>query len=988
MGDDTPVAVLSKHDRSLFDYFRQLFAQVTNPPIDPIRETLMMSLLTAYGPRTSPFSPKAEGAKRLESPSPVLTRAELTALRAQFNNTTVPLLFYANVDSLEGQLTTLCEQAIEAVTQGANLLILSDRGIEPGRVPVPVALALGAIHHQLIEKGLRHQVNLVVETAGVRNSHHLAVLLGYGATAVYPYLAEASIVQKARLNNEAPEVLYKRLEQFRHALDTGLYKIMSKMGISTLSSYRGAQLFECLGFDETVVNGCFKGSTSRIGGTTFVRMQERMERLNREAFQPAKPLAFGGLIKFTPRGENHGFNPDVVMALQQAVTSNKETDYQHYADLVNQRTPLVLRDLFTVKQTTNPLSLDNVEPAESILKRFNSAAMSLGSLSPEAHEALAEAMNRLGGRSNSGEGGEDSARFNSPKVSKIKQIASGRFGVTPAYLMSADVLQIKVAQGAKPGEGGQLPGYKVNELIARLRHTTIGTTLISPPPHHDIYSIEDLAQLIFDLKQINPRALVSVKLVAEPGVGTIAAGVAKTYADWISIAGYDGGTGASPLTSIKHAGVPWELGLSETHQTLKQQGLRGRVLLEGDGGLKTGLDVIKASLLGAEAFTFGTAPMVALGCKYLRICHLNTCATGVATQQDRLRQDHFVGSADKVERYFRFVAEEVRQWLAKLGVARLDELIGRTDYLSVLPSAHAEYQLTLDSLLAQWPGSEQAPDTCQQERNPSFDKGELAETMVEATLPAIEAQQSATFDFKIRNTNRSIGARVSGEIANRYGDTGLEQSPLTLRFRGTAGQSFGVWNVEGMHLELVGEANDYVGKGMAGGSITIRSEASAPSQESALIGNTCLYGATGGTLFAAGRAGQRFAVRNSGATAVIEGAGDHACEYMTGGVVVILGDVGMNLAAGMSGGVAYLYDPQQLAKHRLNGDLAEVRPLERADDRQQLQQLIQDYVNATHSNWGKARLAEFSPEDYQVVRPSATWANLDEKEPTEQLSLV
>jgi glutamate synthase (NADPH/NADH) large chain len=669
----------------------------------------------------------------------------------------------------------------------------------------------------------------------------------------------------------------------------------------------------------------------------------------------------------------------VVQTLQQAVNQGDYAIYRQYASLVNERPKAALRDLFELRVDSDPIPVDQVEPIAAILPRFDSAGMSLGALSPEAHETLATAMNRLGGRSNSGEGGEDPVRYGSERMSKIKQVASGRFGVTPHYLVNAEVLQIKIAQGAKPGEGGQLPGHKVNRRIAALRFSRPGVALISPPPHHDIYSIEDLAQLIFDLKQINPTALVSVKLVAEAGVGTIAAGVAKAYADLITIAGYDGGTGASPLTSVKYAGSPWELGLSETHQTLRANNLRDKVRLQADGGMKTGLDVVKAAILGAESFGFGTGPMVAMGCKYLRICHLNNCATGVATQNKVLRMHHFKGDADKVINYFRFVARETRELMARLGVRRFEDLIGRTDLLKTLPGgSDKQASLNLAPILSKTGLAADVPQFCVEPHNEPFDKGKLAERMLADALPAIEAKRSADFRYEIRNVNRSIGARLSGEIARRHGAEGMADHPLTLRFKGTAGQSFGVWNAPGLHMILEGDANDYVGKGMAGGKLIIRPPRNSwfASHTTPIIGNTCLYGATGGTLFASGIAGERFGVRNSGATAVVEGIGDHGCEYMTGGAVVVLGDTGLNFGAGMTGGFAYVLDLHNAFVDRYNHELIDIHRIateNREVQREYLLSMIKEFVAATDSAWAQTILDDFRyyASRFWLVKPKA-----------------
>jgi glutamate synthase (NADPH/NADH) large chain len=701
--------------------------------------------------------------------------------------------------------------------------------------------------------------------------------------------------------------------------------------------------------------------------------------LGQTAWKPRKSIQQGGYLKYVHGGEYHSYNPDVVTSLQDAVQNGDEARYRDYANYVNSRPIATIRDLFELTSDRKAIPMSEVEPAEALFKRFDTAAMSLGALSPEAHESLAIAMNELGGRSNSGEGGEDPKRYGTNRRSKIKQVASGRFGVTPAYLMSADVLQIKVAQGAKPGEGGQLPGGKVNKLIAELRFSVPGVTLISPPPHHDIYSIEDLAQLIFDLKEVNPDALVSVKLVSEPGVGTIAAGVAKAYADLITISGYDGGTAASPLTSIKHAGSPWELGLAEVQQTLRGNDLRGRVRLQTDGGLKTGLDVIKAALLGAESFGFGTAPMVALGCKYLRICHLNNCATGVATQDDHLRDQHFRGTVEMVKHYFRFVAEEVREHLALLGYRSLSEVIGRTDLITIKKGQTDKQNcLDLSNILFSNQVPKDKPQQCEIERNVPFDKGTKQREIFKAILPAIENKTGGEFEFTIGNCDRSIGARASGEIAKRYGNQGMSDRPITLNLNGIAGQSFGVWNAGGLNLVLDGDANDYVGKGMTGGKIVIRPPKGSAfeTQKTSIMGNTCLYGATGGTLFAAGSAGERFAVRNSGCVAVIEGAGDHCCEYMTGGMVAVLGSVGGNFGAGMTGGFAYVLDLENTFPDKYNRELVDIHrigPESMETYRDHLFGVIGRFVDDTKSAWGAELLDNF--DDYVsrfwLVKPKA-----------------
>ncbi|MCE1115973.1 MULTISPECIES: glutamate synthase large subunit [Pseudomonas] len=981
MGDDTPMAVLSQRVRSPYDFFRQQFAQVTNPPIDPLREAIVMSLEICLGAERNIFQESPEHASRVILSSPVISPAKWRSLmnleREGFDRQLIDLNYEQSL-GLEAAIRNIADQAEEAVRSGKTQLVLSDRYIAPGKLPVHASLAVGAVHHRLTEQGLRCDSNILVETATARDPHHFAVLLGFGASAVYPYLAYevlADLIRTGEVLGDLDEVF----KYYRKGISKGLLKILSKMGISTITSYRGAQLFEAIGLSEEVVGLSFKGVSSRIKGARFEDLESDQKLLAAEAWSARRPIQQGGLLKFVHGGEYHAYNPDVVNTLQAAVQQGDYAKFKEYTTLVDQRPVSMIRDLLKVKVADQALALDEVEPLEAILKRFDSAGISLGALSPEAHEALAEAMNRLGARSNSGEGGEDPARYGTIKSSKIKQVATGRFGVTPEYLVNAEVLQIKVAQGAKPGEGGQLPGGKVNGLIAKLRYAVPGVTLISPPPHHDIYSIEDLAQLIYDLKQVNPQALVSVKLVAEAGVGTIAAGVAKAYADLITISGYDGGTGASPLTSIKYAGAPWELGLAETHQTLRGNDLRGKVRVQTDGGLKTGLDVIKAAILGAESFGFGTAPMIALGCKYLRICHLNNCATGVATQNDKLRKDHYIGTVDMVINFFTFVAEETREWLAKLGVRSLGELIGRTDLLDVLPGdTERQGHLDLSPLLGSSHIPADKPQFCEVDKNPPFDQGELAEKMVAMALPAIRDMAGGEFSLDICNCDRSIGARISGEIAKLHGNQGMAAAPITFRFKGTAGQSFGVWNAGGLNLHLEGDANDYVGKGMTGGKVTIVPPAGSPfeTQHSAIVGNTCLYGATGGKLFAAGTAGERFAVRNSGAHAVVEGTGDHCCEYMTGGFVCVLGKTGYNFGSGMTGGFAYVLDMDNSFVDKLNHELVEIQRISgeaMEAYRSHLARVLGEYVEETGSEWGR-ELSE-NLDDYVrrfwLVKPKA-----------------
>lgn len=985
MGDDTPMAVLSTQQRSLYDYFRQQFAQVTNPPIDPLREAVVMSLETCIGAEKSVFEETLEHADRAILTSPVLSHRKYTQLinidRPGYEVEYLDLNYqYLPADADKGlkqAIINICDQAEQAVRNGKVILVLSDRKFSKQTLPVHALMATGAVHHRLIAKGLRCDANIIVETATARDSHHFASLIGFGATAVYPYLSYeilADLVAKGELSEAAPETHKK----YRKGIKKGLLKILSKMGISTIASYRGAQLFEAVGLQDDVVDLCFCGVTSRIQGAGFEHFEQDQKKLAKNAWNPRKPIEQGGLLKFVYGKEYHSFNPDVVHALHKAVQSGDKSAYQDFVALIEDRPIATLRDLFKLKTDVLSIPLDEVEPLEEILPRFDSAGMSLGALSPEAHEAIAIAMNSLGARSNSGEGGEDPARYGTNKMSKIKQVASGRFGVTPHYLVNAEVLQIKIAQGAKPGEGGQLPGGKVNDLIARLRYSVPGVTLISPPPHHDIYSIEDLAQLIFDLKQVNPEALVSVKLVSEPGVGTVAAGVAKAYADLITISGYDGGTAASPLTSIRYAGSPWELGLSEAQQALLGNDLRSKVRLQTDGGLKSGLDVIKAAILGAESFGFGTIPMIALGCKYLRICHLNNCATGVATQQDTLREEYFIGGPEMVANYFRFVAEETREYLALLGIKSINELIGRTDLLEIIEGVSSKQaSLDLRPILKNDFVATDKTQYCTETKNTPFDQGVLAEKMVADMRSAIDAASGGEFSYRITNCDRSIGARVSGEIAKRHGNQGMADNPLTVHFEGSAGQSFGVWNAGGLNMYLAGDANDYVGKGMAGGKLVITPPkgSSFASHETTIIGNTCLYGATGGQLFAAGQAGERFGVRNSGAIAVVEGVGDHCCEYMTGGAVIVLGGTGSNFGAGMTGGFAIVLDTDKVFFDRYNPEVELKRIAGESMEgyRNYLRNTLRDYVAETESVWGRHVLEDFSGylPKFWLVKPKA-----------------
>ncbi|WP_210455315.1 glutamate synthase large subunit [Vibrio crassostreae] len=983
MGDDTPMAVLSSKERLVTDYFRQKFAQVTNPPIDPLREKHVMSLATSIGKEMNVFCETDGHAYRVTFDSPVLLYSDMQQLlqlsQKHYRHVILSMHYDPNHQDLEQAIKAVCDSAEQEVREGAVLVVLSDKGLEKGKLPIPAAMVVGAVQTRLADTNLRCDANIVVETATARDPHQFAVLLGFGATAVYPYLAYEALGKM--LDDGSLDKDYRTaMQNYQNGINKGLYKIMSKMGISTIASYRCSQLFEAVGLHSDVVKLCFRGVTTRIQGASFSDFQQDIYNLSRKAWTKRKPIEHGGLLKYVHGGEYHAYNPDVVGTLQTAVKTGETSDYLSFAKQVNARPAAMLRDLMSLKKADKPLTLEQVEPSSDLFKRFDSAAMSIGALSPEAHEALAMAMNRLGGYSNSGEGGEDPRRFGTDRNSRIKQIASGRFGVTPHYLTNADVLQIKVAQGAKPGEGGQLPGHKVTAEIAKLRYSVQGVTLISPPPHHDIYSIEDLAQLIFDLKQVNPKALVSVKLVSEPGVGTIATGVAKAYADLITISGYDGGTAASPLTSVKYAGCPWELGLAETQQALVANGLRHKIRLQVDGGLKTGLDVIKGAILGAESFGFGTAPMVAMGCKFLRICHLNNCATGVATQDETLRREYFKGLPDMVVNYFTGLADEVRQYLAELGVEKLTDLIGRTDLLEAVQGLTAKQsKLDLSSIL-EAPVSPEGHPLFWTEPNAPFDKAQLNQQILDDALDAIEKRQSTSLYYNVINTDRSIGARISGEIAKRYGNQGMAGSPIKLYLDGTAGQSFAVWNAGGVELYLTGDANDYVGKGMAGGKVVIKPHQGTAfvCNEATIIGNTCLYGATGGKLFAAGTAGERFGVRNSGTVAVIEGAGDNACEYMTGGIVAILGATGVNFGAGMTGGFAYVMDKNEDFQGRVNNESVEALSLSDLYIHQEhLRGLIAEHLEETGSVHAEAILANFDewiPKFY-LVKPKTADLN-------------
>ena len=977
MGDDTALAVMSKMHRQIYDYFRQQFAQVTNPPIDSLRESSVMSLETCFGPELNVFEESPEHAKRLVISSPVLSHKKLQSIliNPYFKCDEIKLA-YKKDESLRGALKLLQKKAVNSIKEGNTIIHLDESLPDKNSIPINSLLAVGCVHQKLVELGLRSKANIIVTSSSARDTHQIACLIGFGATAVYPTLAYQTILDLTE-RNELKGSPHENCARYRKGVNKGLLKIISKMGISTISSYRGSQLFEIIGLNSDIVDLCFTNTESRIGGKNLEALDKEIKALNDYARSNLSEINVGGLLKYVHGGEYHTYNPEIVKKLQEAVSTGSQETYNEYANLVDNRPPAMLRDLLHLKELgKRDNTKSNLESIDKIIKRFDSAGMSLGSLSPKAHETLAEAMNTLGARSNSGEGGEGKHRYGTLKMSKIKQVASGRFGVTPHYLVNAEVLQIKIAQGAKPGEGGQLPGGKVNKLIAELRYSTPGITLISPPPHHDIYSIEDLAQLIFDLKQVNPKALVSVKLVSEPGVGTIATGVAKAYADLITISGHDGGTGASPLTSIRYAGSPWELGLAESHQSLRDAGLRHKVRLQTDGGMKTGLDVIKAAILGAESFGFGTGPMISMGCKYLRICHLNNCATGVATQRKDLINQHFIGEKEKVMNYFQFIANDVREHLRKIGVNKLEDIIGQTQYLKQVTDIEDQYKSIDLSGLLEKDSENEEPFFCTVDRNDPWDNGKLSQKIIRQSKKIINEEKKGTLNFDISNTDRSIGAAISGYIAEKFGEEGLPKK-LSLKFNGSAGQSFGCWNANNLHLILNGDANDYVGKGMNGGRIVVKNNAGyASNKTSVLAGNTCLYGATGGELFVSGSVGERFAVRNSGASAVVEGAGDHCCEYMTGGHVTVLGSVGLNFGAGMTGGFAYVLDEERTFFDKCNRGLVNLERIsmeEMQPHRKFLKEILQKHYKFTKSPKAKLIIDDFERYEpyFWLVIPAA-----------------
>jgi glutamate synthase (NADPH/NADH) large chain/glutamate synthase (ferredoxin) len=979
MGDDAPLAVLSKKPRLLYTYFKQLFAQVTNPPIDPIREKLVMSVEVLAGTHRNWLEETPEHARLLRLQSPILTNPEIQQILAlkesPFLTTTLSCRFPVaeGPDGLKTHLDRICAEAEKAVREGASFLILSDWDIDANHAPIPMLLATGAVHHHLTRADLRSKASLICETAECREVHQLACLLGYGASAVNPYAALATLqdlLTRGELKVTDPAVVAKN---YRAALEKGLLKIMSKMGISTLASYSGAQMFQAIGIHPDVIAYAFTGTNSQVKGLGFREIAEESLVRHARAFTPEGKLTDDGYFRYRRDGELHAWTPPVLQSfhtyvgIKGADKAGKWEDYEKYVAAVEDAAPVALRQILTLKKGAS-IPIDEVEPVEDIRRRFTTAGMSLGALSPEAHETLAIAMNRIGGKSNSGEGGEDRVRFTpmengDSKNSRIKQVASGRFGVTAEYLSSATEIEIKMAQGSKPGEGGQIPGTKVSPMIAKLRHSTPGVMLISPPPHHDIYSIEDLAQLIYDLKQVNPRAKVCVKLVAEAGVGTIAAGVAKAYADIVLISGHDGGTGASPLSSVKNAGGPWELGLAEAHQVLLLNGLRNRVTLRTDGGMKTGLDILIAAMLGAEEFNFGTAALIATGCVYVRKCHLNTCPVGVTSQDEKFRAK-YKGTPDNVVLFFNAVAEEVRRYLASIGARSLNEVIGRTDYLEQREVAnHPKANLLdLSRLLAMPKIDDGSPRFHTWERNDKLEDRTLDDVILQDAKSCLQTKHKLSLKYKVKNTFRSIGTNLSGEIAYRFGDEGLPENTLNLTLSGSAGQSLGAFLVKGVRITLVGESNDYVGKGMGGGEIILVPPPTAkfdPARNS-ICGNTVLYGATGGFLYIRGRAGERFAVRNSGATAVVEGIGDHGCEYMTNGKVVVLGATGKNFGAGMSGGLAYVLDQDNAFERRCNKTMVTLLRLSDADEINVLKGLIYKHLELTESALAKEILGDWA----------------------------
>jgi glutamate synthase (ferredoxin) len=992
MGHDAALAVLSNRSRLLYDYFFQLFAQVTNPPLDAIREELVTQMITSIGPEANLLEPTPESCRQIKLKSPFLDNRDLARLkeinRPGFKSVTLPMLFPVADGGavLARAMDELCQKASAAIREGATILILSDRGIDQTQAPIPALLATAGVHHHLVREGTRTRVGLVIETGEAREVHHMALLLGYGAGAINPYLAFETLDDMIR-SGMLPGVEHgKAVKNYTKALDKGVLKVLSKMGISTIQSYRGAQIFEAIGLNKEFVDQYFTWTATRIGGIGIDVVAQEVLARHHHAFPDRRvvrpELDWGGEYQWRRDGEYHLFNPDTVAKLQHATRSGSYELFKEFTRAIDDQSRhlATLRGLMDLKFADQPIPLDEVEPVESIVKRFATGAMSYGSISSEAHETLAIAMNRLGGRSNSGEGGEDPARYGTERNSRIKQVASGRFGVTSHYLASCDDLQIKMAQGAKPGEGGQLPGHKVYPWIAKVRYSTPGVGLISPPPHHDIYSIEDLAQLIYDLKNANRAARIHVKLVAEVGVGTVAAGVAKAHADVVLISGHDGGTGASPLTSIKHGGAPWELGLAETQQVLVANKLRDRITVQVDGQMKTGRDVVIAALMGAEEFGFSTAPLVVMGCIMMRVCHLNTCPVGIATQDPELRK-RFAGQAEHVMNYFRFIAREVREYMAKLGFRTLDEMIGRIDRVVAHKAVEHWKAKGLDySNILYVPRTEPGVAV---RRTRDQDHGIEASLDMTTILPlcrqAIETGKPVDAILPIRNVNRTVGTILGHEVSRRYGAEGLPEDTIRIHFNGSAGQSFGAFLPKGIAFTLEGDANDYIGKGLSGGRLIVHPprEASFVAEENILIGNVALYGATAGEAYFRGLAGERFGVRNSGATAVVEGVGDHACEYMTGGRVLVIGPTGRNFAAGMSGGIAYVLDTKGDFKHRCNLAMVDVEALVGSEHVEFVKQLLTRHARHTGSavaekllaSWKSAqsRFVMVMPRDYKRV---------------------
>jgi len=984
MGDDTPLAAFSTEQRNFSDFFKQKFAQVTNPPIDPIREKVVMSLNTGFGHCKNILQDSADNAKRLKTVSPIMSREKFQLLKefgevgnkrydSEYKYQSYNTVFSSD---LRESLNRLVDTIIADVRDnGIRVIMLDDREMDRENLAMPMLMVVGRLSERLLEEGLKNLASIVTVTGEVFDPHSAATMIGYGATTVFPYLLYYTV--KTIAIDENPDADMKPiLKNFRRAMSAGLLKIMSKMGISTISSYRNAKLFDIIGLSKEIVTDCFHGSRGLLGGLDYADIEERLSLNIKSAYEydatnKKSPLHKGGYYRYKKNAEYHDYSRGVINSIIKLGTTGEKSDYNDFKNLVNDRDKKFIRDFYSLKSDREPIAVDKVETLDSIYKRFSTAAMSLGSMSPESHECLAAAMNTIGAKSNSGEGGEDAVRFDSILNSKIKQVASGRFGVTPAYLRSAEEIQIKVAQGAKPGEGGQLPGSKVTPLIAKLRCTKPGVTLISPPPHHDIYSIEDLAQLIFDLKQVNPKAKISVKLVSSAGVGTIAAGVAKCYADKIIISGADGGTGAAPIGSVRFAGNPWELGLIEAHNALKANNLRGQVTLETDGGLKTGLDVIKAALFGAEEYAFGTAALAIVGCIMCRSCHTNTCPVGITTQDDKLRAK-FNGTVEKVINYFRLLGEDVREILASLGYETIEEIIGRVDLLEVIDDEFAK-KFSFDSILYRLDGV----DTAQVDSNEPYDDNSYEKEILAEVMPTIiDPNNKISITKSINNLNRSFGALISGEIAAKYGDKGLPTGTINIELNGISGQSLGAFMSHGICIHLNGAANDYVGKGMSGGRIVVNSAINSGPDYS-LAGNTCLYGATGGKLYVNGNVGERFAVRNSGATAVVEGTGDHACEYMTGGTVIILGSTGINFGAGMTGGVAFVYDKDRDFIDKINYELVEAIRIDTDDmdeERFILKRLIREYAEETGSKTAQHILDKFRLESrtFWMVRPRAT----------------